>query len=171
MIYTEKVMEHFRNPRNVGEIADADGVGEVGNPVCGDMMSFYIKVKNNRLVDIKFKTFGCGAAIAVSSIVTEMAMNKTIEEVKKITREEVAKELDGIPPNKMHCSNLGVEALHKAIDDYEKKRAGAKPPSAPAPAKKPTVKGTCVCQFCKKEIQNSHDAICKPCGAKLNTNK
>lgn len=122
--YSEKVMDHFQHPRNVGEIPDADGIGEVGNPVCGDMMTFYIKVKDNKLVDIKFKTFGCGAAIAVSSIVSEMAMGKTIEEALKITNELVAQELGGLPANKMHCSNLGADALHKAIEDYLKKKEG-----------------------------------------------
>ena len=121
-IYNEKVMEHFMNPRNVGEIEDADGVGEVGNPVCGDMMAFYIKVKDNHLSDIKFKTFGCGAAIAVSSIVSEMAMGKTLEEARKITPALVAEELEGLPKNKYHCSNLGAQALNKAIDDYLKKQ-------------------------------------------------
>lgn len=116
--YSEKVMEHFTNPRNVGTIEDADGVGEVGNPVCGDMMTFYIKVKDDRLADVKFKTFGCGAAIAVSSMVSEMAMGKTIAEARKITPETVAKELGGLPKQKMHCSNLGAQALNKAIDDY-----------------------------------------------------
>ncbi len=120
--YSEKVMEHFLNPRNVGEIKDADGIGEVGNPVCGDMMTFYIKVENDVIVDVKFKTFGCGAAIAVSSIVSEMAKGKTIEEALKITREQVAQELGGLPPNKMHCSNLGTDALHKAIQDYLEKK-------------------------------------------------
>ncbi|MDR2192741.1 MAG: Fe-S cluster assembly scaffold protein NifU [Endomicrobium sp.] len=120
--YSEKVMEHFANPRNVGEIKDADGVGEVGNPVCGDMMTFYIKVKNNIVSDVKFKTFGCGAAIAVSSMVSEMAMGKTVEEVMKITNADVAKELGGLPPNKMHCSNLGADALHKAVKDYRQKQ-------------------------------------------------
>ncbi len=120
--YSEKVMDHFQHPRNVGEIPDADGIGEVGNPVCGDMMTFYIKVKDNRLIDIKFKTFGCGAAIAVSSMVSEMAKGKTIEEALKITNELVAQELGGLPPNKMHCSNLGADALHKAIEDYLKKK-------------------------------------------------
>ena len=122
-MYSEKVIEHFMNPRNVGEIPDADGVGTVGNPVCGDMMAFYIKVENDRLSDIKFKTFGCGAAIAVSSIVSEMAMGMTLEEAKQLNRNIVADELDGLPPNKMHCSNLGAEALHKAIEDYESKQA------------------------------------------------
>ncbi len=121
-IYSEKVMEHFMNPRNVGEIENPDGVGEVGNPVCGDMMAFYIKVTDNRLSDVKFKTFGCGAAIAVSSIVSEMAMGKTLEEVRKITPELVARELGGLPKQKYHCSNLGAQALNKAIDDYLEKQ-------------------------------------------------
>jgi len=121
-IYSEKVMDHFLNPRNVGEIEDADGIGEVGNPVCGDMMTFYIKVKDNHLSDVKFKTFGCGAAIAVSSIVSEMAKGKTLEEARKITPSLVAEELQGLPKNKYHCSNLGAQALNKAIDDYLKKQ-------------------------------------------------
>ena len=121
-VYSEKVMDHFMHPRNVGEIENADGVGDVGNPVCGDMMSFYIKVKDNRLEDVKFKTFGCGAAIAVSSIVSEMAIGMTLDEARKITPELVAEELGGLPKNKFHCSNLGAEALHNAIDDYLKKK-------------------------------------------------
>jgi len=121
-VYSDKVMEHFMNPRNVGEIEDADGIGEVGNPVCGDMMTFYIKVDDNHLSDVKFKTFGCGAAIAVSSIVSEMAMGKTLEEGRKITPALVAEELEGLPKNKYHCSNLGAQALNKAIDDYLKKQ-------------------------------------------------
>ncbi len=121
--YSEKVMEHFMHPRNVGEIADADGVGSVGNPVCGDMMTFYIKVNDGRLSDVKFKTFGCGAAIAVSSMVSEMAKGKTLAEAKDITNKMVADELEGLPANKMHCSNLGADALHKAIEDYEEKQS------------------------------------------------
>ena len=121
-VYSQKVMEHFMHPRNVGEIDDADGEGEVGNPVCGDMMTFYIKVKDNRLADIKFKTFGCGAAIAVSSIVSEMAMGKTLEEALKITAKSVADELGGLPKQKFHCSNLGAQALQKAIQDYQSKK-------------------------------------------------
>jgi nitrogen fixation NifU-like protein len=114
------VMDHFMNPRNVGEIENADGVGEVGNPVCGDMMTFYIKVgENDRLVDVKFKTFGCGAAIAVSSMVSEMAMGKTREEALEITKERVAERLGGLPAQKMHCSNLGAEALRKALQDFQ----------------------------------------------------
>ena len=124
--YSEKVMDHFQNPRNVGEIKDADGVGEIGNPTCGDMMTFYVKVKDNKLEDVKFKTFGCGAAIAVSSMVSEMAKGKTIDEAMKITNASVAQELGGLPPNKMHCSNLGADALHRAIEDYKKKQGGLK---------------------------------------------
>lgn len=124
-MYSDKVMEHFSNPRNIGEIENADGVGEVGNPVCGDMMSFYINVKDNKITDIKFKTFGCVAAIAVSSMVTEMAMGKTLDEAKKITKQSVAESLDGLPKQKMHCSNLGADALAKAIEDYERKHAAA----------------------------------------------
>ena len=121
-IYSEKVMEYFMNPRNVGEIEDADGIGEVGNPVCGDMMTFYIKVKDNRLEDVKFQTFGCGAAIAVSSMVSEMAIGKTLEEALAITPSLVAQELEGLPKNKFHCSNLGAQALRKAIRDYAKRK-------------------------------------------------
>lgn len=120
-MYSEKVMDHFSNPRNVGEIQEADGIGTVGNPTCGDLMTIYIKVKDNVIEDIKFKTFGCGAAIATSSMVTELAMGKTIEEALKITRNDVANELEGLPPVKMHCSNLAADALHAAIDDYKKR--------------------------------------------------
>ncbi len=121
-MYTEKVMEHFRNPRNMGEIPDADGVGTVGNPVCGDLMTMYIKVKDNRIADIKFQTFGCGAAIATSSITTEMAKGKTLEEATKITRASVAESLGGLPAVKMHCSNLASDALRAAIQDYLKRQ-------------------------------------------------
>ncbi len=119
--YSEKVMEHFTNPKNVGEIKDADGIGKVGNPVCGDLMWIYIKVKDDRLEDVKFKTFGCGAAIATSSMITEMAKGKTLEEALKITRGDVADALDGLPPIKMHCSNLAADGLHAAIKDYLEK--------------------------------------------------
>jgi nitrogen fixation NifU-like protein len=121
-MYSEKVMDHFRNPRNMGEIKDADGVGTVGNPVCGDMMTVYIKVKENRLEEIKFKTFGCGAAIATSSMVTELAKGKTLEEAIKITRKDVADALEGLPPVKMHCSNLAADALQAAIRNYYEKK-------------------------------------------------
>ena len=122
MMYSEKVLDHFKNPRNVGEIEDADGVGTVGNPVCGDMMSIYIKVKDDRIEDVKFKTFGCGAAIATTSMTTELAKGKTLDEALEITREDVADELGGLPPVKMHCSNLAADALHEAIKDYKKKK-------------------------------------------------
>jgi len=115
-------MEHFRNPRNMGEIPNADGVGTVGNPVCGDLMSIYIKVKDNHIEDIKFKTFGCGAAIATSSMITELARGKTLEEAMKISRGDVADSLGGLPPIKMHCSNLAADGLHAAIQDYLKKK-------------------------------------------------
>ena len=123
-MYTEKVMDHFMNPRNVGEIEDADGVGTIGNPTCGDMMAFYIKVDGDHLADVKFRTFGCGAAIAVSSMVSELAKGMSLEEAKKLTNKAVAEELGGLPPNKMHCSNLGADALHAAIEDYEKHKRG-----------------------------------------------
>ncbi|MDD4307827.1 MAG: Fe-S cluster assembly scaffold protein NifU [Thermoplasmata archaeon] len=122
-MYSEKVMDHFMNPRNVGEIKDADGVGEVGNPTCGDLMKIYIKVRKDIITDIKFQTFGCGAAIATSSMITEMAMGKTVEEALKLTRNDVAESLDGLPPVKMHCSNLAADALKAAIEDYRKKKA------------------------------------------------
>ena len=121
-VYSKTVMDHFMNPRNVGEIENPDGIGEEGNPVCGDMMTFYIKVKDDHLEDIKFKTFGCGAAIAVSSMVSEMATGKTLDEAMEITPQLVAEELEGLPKNKLHCSNLGAQALHKAIEDYRHKK-------------------------------------------------
>ncbi|MEE8419693.1 MAG: Fe-S cluster assembly scaffold protein NifU [Dehalococcoidales bacterium] len=121
-VYSDTVMDHFSNPRNVGEIENPDGVGEEGNPVCGDMMTFYIKVKDNHLEDVKFKTFGCGAAIAVSSMVSEMAIGKTLEEALKITPNSVAAALDGLPKQKHHCSNLGAQALTSAINDYKSKQ-------------------------------------------------
>ena len=124
-MYSATVMDHFNNPRNTGVIEDADGIGEVGNPVCGDMMTFYIKVKDNRLVDVKFQTFGCVAAIAVSSMVSEMATGKDLEEAKQITNKQVAETLGGLPPNKLHCSNLGAEALTLTINNYQEKAGTA----------------------------------------------
>ncbi|MGE5707196.1 MAG: Fe-S cluster assembly scaffold protein NifU [Bacteroidota bacterium] len=121
-MYSERVMDHFTNPRNVGEIDGADGVGEVGNASCGDIMRISIKVEDGVLSDIKFKTFGCGAAIATSSMITELARGKSLEEAKAITRKDVAESLDGLPPAKMHCSNLAADALHAAIEDYLKKQ-------------------------------------------------
>ncbi len=121
-MYSEKVMDHFTNPRNVGEMPDAHGIGVEGNPVCGDVMKIYIKVNDDKIVDAKFQTFGCGAAIAVSSMVTEMVKGMTLDEALKITKASLAEALDGLPPQKMHCSNLGADALHKAIADYRNKQ-------------------------------------------------
>ena len=121
-MYSDLVMDHFTNPRNVGEINEADGVGEVGNPTCGDIMRIYLKVKDNIIEDVKFKTFGCGAAVATSSITTELVKGKTIEEALELTNQKVAEALGGLPPAKMHCSNLAADALHKAIEDYKNKQ-------------------------------------------------
>lgn len=162
MQYSEKVMDHFRNPRNVGRIENPDGEGTVGNPVCGDMMTITIKVKDERIEDVKFETFGCGAAIAVSSMVTEMAKGKTLEEALKITSSVVAEELGGLPKNKLHCSNLGADALHKAIMDYYAKKQGKRrekeqPPYGPAK------EGHCYCPYCDIEFEEERP-ICSYCG-------
>ncbi len=157
-MYSEKVMDHFKNPRNVGTIEAADGVGEVGNPVCGDMMTFYIKVKDNVIDDIKFQTFGCGAAIAVSSMVSEMAKGKTLDEASKITNRMVAEALEGLPKQKLHCSNLGADALQKAIEDYRAKRSGV-----PQQAKSKK----CYCPVCDLENPMQAD-YCTGCGKELN---
>ena len=154
-MYSDKVMDHFMNPRNVGEIPDADGTGTEGNPTCGDVMKITIKVKDNRIVDAKFKTFGCGAAIAVSSMITEMVRGKSIEDALGISKETVANALDGLPAQKMHCSNLGADALRLAIEDYKKgsrpatgkakaagKKAGTKKAAPKAAAKKTAKKKT-----------------------------
>jgi len=125
-VYSEKVMEHFKNPRNVGEMENPDGIGHVGNPVCGDIMELYIKVKDNIITDARFKTFGCGAAIATSSMVTELVKGKSIDDALKISNSAVAEALGGLPPVKMHCSVLAEEALRSAIDDYQNKQAGKK---------------------------------------------
>jgi len=164
MIYTDKVMDHFQNPRNVGVIKEADGTGQVGNPVCGDMMTFTIKVKDNKLEDVKFQTFGCGAAIAVSSIVSEMAMGKTLEEAMKITNESVAKELGGLPKNKLHCSNLGADALHAAIEDYKKKKMGEAAPSQPKEAAPHPEE--CHCPYCDGPLEGL-EGICSSCHVEL----
>ena len=124
MIYSEKVMEHFQNPRNVGEIEDANGVGEVGNAKCGDIMKIYLKVEDNIIKDVKFKTFGCGSAIASSSMATELIKGKTLDEAWELTNKAVAEALDGLPPVKMHCSNLAADAMHEAIKDYMSKQEG-----------------------------------------------
>ena len=162
MPYSEKVMDHFANPRNVGEITDADGVGKVGNPVCGDLMFIYIKVKDDRLADIKFQTFGCGAAIAVSSMVSEMAMGKTLEEAMRITNSGVAEELGGLPKNKLHCSNLGADALHEAIANYEQKRQPAA--KAPEKAEPPREGGECACPYCDGPlVDEGTEEYCQKC--------
>jgi len=133
-MYSQKVMDHFSNPRNVGELADANGIGEVGNPTCGDIMKMYIKVEDGRIADIRFKTFGCGAAIATSSMVTEMVRGKTLEEALAVTNKDVAEELGGLPAPKLHCSNLAADALHKAIEDYRARNAaGAGAGPGPGP--------------------------------------
>jgi len=158
-MYSDKVMDHFQNPRNVGTLKDADGVGKVGNPVCGDMMTFYIKVADNRLADVKFQTFGCGAAIAVSSMVSEMATGKTLEEAMRITNQSVADELGGLPKNKLHCSNLGADALHAAIEDYRAKADGR---TAQA---KPHEEG-CACPYCDGTLEEEAN-VCRSCQIEL----
>lgn len=164
-MYSERVMDHFSNPRNAGVIEDADGIGEVGNPVCGDMMTFYIKVADDKLADVKFKTFGCVAAIAVSSMVSEMAKNKTLKEAKTITRKAVAEALAGLPKEKMHCSNLGAKALAEAIRDYEEKKSG-KPMSKTELKKAKRVKRHILCGHC--DTKNPVTAnFCMGCGGKL----
>ncbi len=160
-MYSDKVMDHFANPRNVGVLAEADGVGQVGNPVCGDMMTFYIKVEGDRLADVKFQTFGCGAAIAVSSMVSEMAKGKTLDEGLSITNELVAAELGGLPKNKMHCSNLGADALHEAIRNYRDKLAGR------APKEKGAVDlhehEGCACPYCETALEEGDKSFCRAC--------
>jgi nitrogen fixation NifU-like protein len=161
MMYSDKVMEHFANPRNVGVLADADGVGEVGNPVCGDMMTFYIKVEDDRLADVKFQTFGCGAAIAVSSMVSEMAKGKTLDEAMAITNDSVAEELGGLPKNKMHCSNLGADALHEAIRNFQDKKAG-RAPAPRAEADHPGHEGF-ACPYCDATLEEKEKTFCRAC--------
>ncbi len=133
-MYSEKVMDHFSNPRNVGEIHDASGVGTVGNAKCGDIMKVYLKIENNLIEDAKFKTFGCGAAVATSSMATELVKGKTVEDALKITNKAVMEALDGLPPNKVHCSCLAEEALHAALWDYSQKNnmiiEGLTPPAS-----------------------------------------
>lgn len=130
MLYSEIVMDHFQNPRNVGEIENPDGVGEVGNAKCGDIMKIYLRVEDNVITDVKFKTFGCASAIASSSMATELIMGKTVDEAWELTNKAVAQALDGLPPVKMHCSVLAEEAIHKAINDYRIK-AGLEPREEP----------------------------------------
>ncbi len=162
-MYSKTVMDHFRSPRNVGVIDDADGVGEVGNPLCGDMMSIYLKIEDEAIQDIKFQTFGCGAAIAVSSMLTEIAKGKTLEDAKKITNDDVAKALEGLPKNKLHCSNLGADALLLAIKDYEDRKAGK--PKAEIKRQDHHEHGEgekCYCPYCDTEMDEG-ETFCKGC--------
>jgi nitrogen fixation NifU-like protein len=167
MTYSPIVLDHFKNPRNVGEIPDADGVGEVGNPVCGDIMNVYIKVNDDRLADVKFKTFGCGAAIAVSSMITEMAKGKTLDEAMKISNKDVAEALGGLPPNKLHCSNLGADALHSAIKNYYDRKSGkALSPEAEREEHQGHPAGACYCPYCQKKVEED-SPFCIFCGAEI----
>ena len=168
-MYSKTVMDHFKKPRNVGTIENADAIGEVGNPLCGDMMTIYLKIENEKIEDIKFQTFGCGAAIAVSSMLTEMAKNKTIDDAKKITNKDVAEALEGLPKNKLHCSNLGADALQLAIKDYEDRKAG-KPPKVPSISgseKHEHGEGeSCYCPYCDAEMEEDV-TFCKSCQNEL----
>ena len=170
-MYSSTVMDHFKNPRNVGEIEDANGIGEVGNPLCGDMMTIYLKIKEDRIDDIKFKTFGCGAAIAVSSMLTEMAKGKPLDEARKITNKDVAEALEGLPKNKLHCSNLGADALQKAIKNYEDRKAGKVIPE-PKRVEFPVISHAhnhgekCYCPYCNVEVTEA-EGVCKSCGHTL----
>jgi len=168
-MYNKVVMDHFRSPRNVGVIEDADGIGEVGNPLCGDMMTIYLKIADEHIEDIKFQTFGCGSAIAVSSMLTEIAKGKPIEEAKKITNKDVAKALEGLPKNKLHCSNLGADALQLALQDYEDRKAGKR---RPEPVRKDEHEHThgekCYCPYCDVELDESGASYCEACQSDLN---
>lgn len=167
MRYSAKVMDHFLHPRNVGTIENADGIGEVGNPACGDIMRFYISVRDGRLEDVKFQTFGCGAAIAVSSMISEMARGKTLEEASRISNRDVADALDGLPRNKLHCSNLGADALQAAIRDYYARNGDtAKDRAERATAPDRSRQEPCKCPYCDIEIPKGAP-FCKKCGAKI----
>jgi nitrogen fixation NifU-like protein len=171
MKYSQKVMDHFSNPRNVGAIEEPDGVGEVGNPACGDIMTFTIKVSDGRLEDVRFQTFGCGAAIAVSSMISDMAKGKTLEEALQITNKDVAEALDGLPTNKLHCSNLGADALHAAIRDYcahDTRIARKVRPADEGPGARKKEEGSCRCPYCNIETP-SDSPICKGCGSRLDS--
>jgi len=166
-MYNKTVMDHFRNPRNVGIIEDADGVGEVGNPLCGDMMTIYLKIEDEIIKDIKFQTFGCGSAIAVSSMLTELAVGKTIAAAKKITNKDVADALEGLPKNKLHCSNLGADALQVAIKNYEDKKAGKTQPELKRKDQhEHSHGGKCYCPYCDVEILDNA-TFCEACHTNL----
>jgi len=170
--YSQTVMDHFTNPRNVGELEAPDGIGEVGNPACGDIMTFTIKVDNDVIEDVKFKTFGCGAAIAVSSMISEMAKGKGLEDALKISNKDVADQLEGLPANKMHCSNLGADALHAAIRSYyNAKENGQSTPEVVTvdhdhEHEEEKEGHTCKCPHC--EIETPLDIpYCKSCGREV----
>lgn len=166
-MYSEIVKDHFSKPRNVGEIENPDGIGEVGNPICGDMMKVTIKVEDEAIKDIKFQTFGCGAAIAVSSMMTEMAKGKPLEEAKQITNKSVADALDGLPKNKLHCSNLGADALQLAIKDYEDRKAGKVREKTTEEDKHEHTHGDkCQCPYCDAEVSEEM-GFCASCGQEI----
>ena len=170
-MYSKTVMDHFRNPRNVGVIEDADGVGEVGNPLCGDMMSIYLKIKEDRIEDIKFQTFGCGSAIAVSSMITEIAKGKSLEEAKRITNRDVADALEGLPQNKLHCSNLGADALKAAIKDFEDRQSGkARAESETKDVHEHNHEDGCYCPYCDAELTEERD-FCQACKSTIEIQK
>ena len=166
-MYNKTVMDHFRNPRNVGVIEGADGIGEVGNPLCGDMMTIYLRIRDECIEDIKFQTFGCGSAIAVSSMLTEIAKGRLIEDAKKITNKEVADALEGLPKNKLHCSNLGADALQMAIKDYEDRKAGI---TRAEPKRKDEHEHShgdkCYCPYCDIELIDNA-TFCDACQSSL----
>ena len=166
-MYSKTVMDHFRHPRNVGVIEEADGVGEVGNPLCGDMMTIYLKIEDDHIRDIKFQTFGCGSAIAVSSMLTEIAKGKNLEEAKKITNKDVAEALDGLPKNKLHCSNLGADALQMALKNYEERQAGI---TREAPVRKDPhlheAGDKCYCPYCDAEVKGE-ETVCTACHSEI----
>ena len=166
-MYSKTVLDHFRNPRNVGVIEDPDGVGEVGNPLCGDIMTIYLKVSNEHIEDIKFQTFGCGAAIAVSSMLTEIAKGKSIDEAKRITNKDVAMALEGLPKNKLHCSNLGADALQLALKDFEGRKPGkTHPEPVPKNDHKPSKGDKCYCPYCDIEME-AGATFCEACQSNL----
>lgn len=166
-MYSKTVMDHFKSPRNVGTLEDADGVGEIGNPLCGDMMTIYLKVADEKIEDIKFQTFGCGAAIAVSSMLTEIAKGKSIEDAKKITNRDVANALEGLPKNKLHCSNLGADALKAAIKDYEDRKSGK--PKVELKRKETHEHNhgeKCYCPYCDTEVSEG-ETVCRHCALQI----
>ncbi len=165
-MYSKTVMDHFKNPRNVGEMDNPDGLGEVGNPICGDMMKVFIKVEDDHIKDISFLTFGCGAAIAVSSILTEMAKGKSLEEAKKITNKSVAEALEGLPKNKLHCSNLGADALQLAIKDYEDRLAGKVRTEPERNHHEHTHGNKCQCPYCDADLEGGME-FCSNCGQEV----